>query len=466
MSPASTVGAQRRRRSLGGLARSNRRRKPGSPARTVVSAFAAAILIGTALLALPVARTGPGGAGFLAALFTSTSAVTVTGLTIVDTPTHWSNFGEAVILVLMQVGGFGIMTLSTLVALLVSHRIGLRHRMRAQAEIGALRLGDVRSVVRGVLAFTVAFEAAAMVVLTLVFWLRDDVAFGTAAFRGVFHAVSAFNNAGFALFSDSLMGYVTDPLVIVPIGVLLTFGGLGFPVLLELWHSPRRARRWSLHTKLTVGTSVVLVVGATLGYLVLEWSNGATFGDLNVAQKVLAGWFQGITPRTAGFNSVDFGEMRQESWLLTNALMFIGGGSASTAGGIKVTTFATLGFVIWAEVRGDPDVSLFGRRLPTAAQRQALTIALIGIGAVILATMALMVTSEIELSQALFEALSAFSTVGLTTGITVELSTAGHLILIALMFLGRVGPITLFAALVLRERELPYRYPEERPIIG
>jgi trk system potassium uptake protein len=366
----------------------------------------------------------------------------------------------------MQIGGFGIMTLSTLVALLVSHRIGLRHRMRAQTEIGGLRLGDIRSVVKGVLGFTVAFEVAAVVILTLVFWVRDDVAFGTAAFRGVFHAVSAFNNAGFALFSDSLMGYVADPLVIVTIGVLVLAGGLGFPVLLELWQAPRRPHRWSLHTKLTLGTVGVLVVAAMAGYLMFEWSNDATFGDLSVAEKGLAGWFQAITPRTAGFNSVDFGAMRQESWLLTNALMFIGGGSASTAGGIKVTTFATLGFVIWAEVRGDPDVSLFGRRLPSAAQRQALTIALIAIGAVILATMVLMVTSEVELSEALFEALSAFSTVGLTTGVTAGLSTAGHLVLVVLMFLGRVGPITLFAALVLRERELPYRYPEERPIIG
>jgi len=437
-----------------------------SPARVVVLAFAAAIVVGTVLLMLPIATasgeiTSPG-----EALFTATSAVCVTGLTVVDTATHWSTFGQVTIMVLIQVGGFGIMTLSSLVALTLSRRLGLRQRLMAQAETGTMDSGEVRRVLIGVASFSLLFESVAALTLTWRFWTDGDVSLGRAAYLGVFHAVSSFNNAGFALFSNNLMDFVTDWWVCITIGFAVIAGGIGFPVWIELRESLLNPKRWSLHTKLTVGTTIVLLVGGTILIAAGEWNNPGTLGPLSTPDRLLASFFQSVQPRTAGFNTLDYGQMSEGTWLVTDALMLIGGGSASTAGGIKVATFALLGFVIWSEVRGEPDVNAFGRRIPNAAQRQAVTLVLLAVGAVITATLGLMLLADIDLGPALFEALSAFSTVGLSTGITPNLGAPAQMILVALMFLGRVGPITLFAALVLREHGRRYRFPHERPIIG
>lgn len=441
-------------------------RRALSPSRVVVLAFGAAVLVGTAALMLPVSTesgqvTNPG-----EALFTATSAVCVTGLAVVDTATHWSTFGEVVIMVLVQVGGFGIMTLSSLVALFLSRRLGLRQRLRAQAESGTIAPGEVRRVVVGVAAVTAVFESVAAVILAWRFFVDTDVSLGRAAYLGLFHSVTAFNNAGFALFSDNLMGFVTDWWINVVVALAVIAGGIGMPVWFDLKRAWRRPRAWSLHSKLTVGTTAVLIVAGTALILACEWGNPSTLGGLSTPDKFLAGFFQGVSPRTAGFNTLDYGLMRESSWLVTDALMLIGGGSASTAGGIKVTTFALLAFVIWAEVRGEPDVDAFGRRIPNAAQRQAVSLVLLAVGAVITATFALMLLADLDLGPAMFEAISAFGTVGLTTGVTSSLGTPAQMILVGLMFLGRVGPITLFAALVLRERGRLYRFPHERPIIG
>ena len=441
-------------------------KKALSPSRVVVLAFAAAIFVGTVLLMLPISTTSGQITNPGEALFTATSAVCVTGLIVVDTATHWSAFGQVVLLVLIQIGGFGIMTLSSLVALALSRRLGLRRRLFAQTETNTMDSGQIRRVLIGVAGFSLLFESIATVVLTWRFWSDGDVSLGRAAFLGLFHAVSSFNNAGFALFSDNLIGFVTDFWVLTTIGLAVIAGGIGFPVWLELRTALLRPKSWSLHTKLTVGTTILLLGVGTVLLLACEWSNPGTLGPLDTPNKLLVSWFQSVQPRTAGFNAIDYGAMRESSWLVTDALMLIGGASASTAGGIKVTTFALLGFVIWSEVRGEPDVNAFGRRIPGAAQRQALTLVLLAVGAVITATFALVLLADIDLGPALFEALSAFSTVGLTTGITPGLGTPAQLILVALMFLGRVGPITLFAALVLREHGRLYRFPEERPIIG
>jgi trk system potassium uptake protein len=440
--------------------------RPRHPTQLVVIGFAAAITVGTALLLLPMASTGPGRASVLEALFTATSAVCVTGLVVVDTPTYWSNLGEVVILVLIQLGGFGLMTVGSLVGLLVSRRIGLRRRMTAQAETGALDLGDVRQVVVRIAAFSLLFESATATVLTLRLWTAYGEPFGQALYHGVFHAVSAFNNAGFALYSDSLMGFVTDPFVNLAVCGAIVLGGLGFPVLIELKRRWRRPARWSLHTKLTVSTTVVLLVGSTAAVLLLEWTNPATLGPLDTGGKALAGLFQAVNPRTAGFNTVDTGALHETTWLFTSALMFIGGGSASTAGGIKVTTFALIAFVIWSETRGDHEVMLFNRRSPPQATRQALAVALLGLTLAVTGTFVLLTVADFGLGPSLFEAFSAFGTVGLSTGITAELPDVGQVTLIVLMFVGRVGPITLFAALALRPRQRLFHLPEERPIIG
>ncbi len=436
------------------------------PFQVIVLGFLAAVVIGAVLLSLPFASADGRSAGVLTAAFTSTSAVCVTGLIVVDTATAWSGFGQAVILALIQVGGFGIMTMASVLVLLLSHRLGLQSRLSAAASTRTLGLGDVRSVLVGVARLTVLVETVVAALLTARWVLTYDEPFGRALWLGVFHAVSAFNNAGFALFTDNLIGYATDPWICLPITIAVLIGGLGFPVVLELWRNHRRPRRWSIHTKLTVLMTAVLVPGATVFMAVAEWGNPATLGRLDVPGRVLAAFVQGIMPRTAGFNSIDTAQMHEGTWLGTDVLMFIGGGSASTAGGIKMTTFAILAFVIWSELRGDPDVTVFDRRLSPATQRQATAVALVGVAAVVIPTLVISLTSTLRLDEVLFEVISASGTVGLSTGITAQLHPAHQVLLAMLMFLGRLGPLTLGTALAIRERHRVFRYPEGAPLIG
>jgi trk system potassium uptake protein TrkH len=455
--PTRTVGDREFRRGRRPLFR--------HPGQIVVTAFAAAIAIGTLLLMLPVSRRGPGSAEFVDALFTSTSAVCVTGLVTVDTPTHWTPFGQVVILLLFQLGGFGIMTFASLLGLLLARRLGLSARLTAAAETKTLGLGDVRQVLLGVARVTIAVEAVTWLLLSVRLVVGYDESPGRAAYLGLFHAVSAFNNAGFALYSDSLMGFVTDPWITVPIAVAVILGGLGFPVILEL----RRhlgPRLWSLHTKLTLSMTVVLLLAGSVFTALSEWSNPETLGELHTPGKALAAFFHSTMSRTAGFNSLDVGAMNEGTWLGTIILMFIGGGSAGTAGGIKVTTFVLLFLVIWAEVRGERHVNAFGFRIDPRVQRQALSVALLSVAAVVAGTLLLVELSKLPLGEVWFEVTSAFGTVGLSTGITADLPRAGQLILVGLMFLGRLGPVTLVSALALRERSTRYTYPEGRPIIG
>lgn len=453
-----TVGAPDRRT----------RRRPllHHPYQVVVVGFAAAIAIGTLLLMLPVSRTGDGAAPFLTALFTATSAVCVTGLVVVDTGSYWSSTGEAVILLLIQVGGFGIMTMASLLGLLVSRRLGLRTRLNAAAETKSLGIGDVRAVLLGVLTLTLLFEALVAVALTLRLMVGYDEPLGRAVYYGVFHAVSSFNNAGFALYADNLMGFVADPWVCLPIAGAVIVGGLGFPVLFELRREPWSWRRWSLHTKITLAaTAILLLVGAAF-VTASEWSNPATLGAQDPPDRLLAGFFHGTMPRTAGFNSLDVAQMNDSTLLGTMILMFIGGGSAGTAGGIKVTTFVILFYVIWAEVRGEEHVNAFDRRIGPRVQRQALTVALLSIAVVVLATLVALEISGLPLEDVAFEVVSAFGLVGLSTGITASLPAAAQVLLVLVMFLGRVGPIALASAIALRERRRMYTLPEGRPIVG
>jgi len=436
------------------------------PTQLIVIAFAAGILIGAGLLLLPFATKEPGSASLVTALFTSTSAICVTGLIVVDTPTYWTQFGQVVILGLIQVGGLGIMTLASLLALLVARRLGLRGRLIAQAERAAPELSDIRRLVLSVVLLSAFFEAIAALVLTGRLWLSYDLSFGSAVYRGIFHSVSAFNNAGFALYSDNLNGFVTDGLFSVTICLAVIAGGLGFPVWLELRRRGVRPHEWSLHTKLTLSATAFLLAFGFFAMLGFEWSNAETIGRLDTEGKLLASFFQGVVPRTAGFNTVTNGEMELETLLVTDMLMFVGAGSASTGGGIKVTTFALLFLMVRAEARGDPSVDAFERRVPPYVQRQALAVTFIALNAVVICTLALMALSEFNLSQTLYESLSAFGTVGLSTGITPELPDAGKLLLVGLMYLGRTGPYTLAVALALRERRRLYQFPEERPIIG
>ncbi|MFG3711732.1 TrkH family potassium uptake protein [Micromonospora sp. NPDC047730] len=436
------------------------------PAQVIAVGFGVAVAVGTGLLSLPVATRSGEQADLVDALFTATSAVCVTGLATVDTGSYWSGFGQATILLLIQAGGLGIMTLATLFTVLLSRRLGLRARFLAQAETKSLTLTDIRAVVRRIVLFSLVSEAVVAVVLTLRFATAYHMPFGEALYDGVFHAVSAFNNAGFSTNADNLVGYVTDPWISLTIAAAVILGGLGFPVVFELLKCWRRPALWSVLTRITVGLTAVLLVLGTAVLTLTEFSNPRTLGPLAGPEKLLAGFFASAMTRTAGFNSVDIGGMRPESLLASDVLMFIGGGSAGTAGGIKVTTFGLLAFVLWSEMRGEIHVNVGRRRISASNQRQALAIALLGVGAVVTATFLLLAITPYRLDIVLFEVVSAFATVGLSTGITANLPPEADVLLIVLMFAGRVGPLTLASALALRDRNRRFELPEERTIVG
>ena len=436
------------------------------PVRSVPLAFLAVILLGAGLLMLPAARTAAEADPVLPALFTAVSAVCVTGLITVDTPTFWTPFGHAVILGLIQVGGFGIMTLATLLALLVRKRIGLRGQLVAQSETHTLNFGDVRSVLFRVARIMVVFEAATAAILTVRFWFAYHDNPGTAFWHGTFHAVSAFNNAGFALYSDSLIGFAEDPWIIIPVCAAVIAGGLGFPVLIAFLKGGVRMKDWTVHLRLTVyGTLLLLTAGFAL-FAALEWNREETLGSMSVGGKLLATLAGSVFPRTAGFNSIDYAAAAPETLMVTNILMFIGGGSAGTAGGIKITTFLVLGFAIWNEIRGRDQVTVAHRSISSSVQRQALSVALLGVAAVISGTLLLLMFTDHSLDKVLFESISAFATVGLSAGITFDLPASAQWVLMVLMFTGRIGTITVASALALSARPRLYRLPEERPIIG
>lgn len=438
------------------------------PARFVVSAFVAAIVVGTGLLLLPWSTVDGQRTDVITALFTATSAVCVTGLGTVDTGTHFSGFGQGVLVVLVQLGGLGFMTMASLIAMLVSNRLGLRMTLVATAERRTLNLGDVRRVLGGVAVVTLAMEVVVAVVLAGRFRWGHGYRWDDAAWHGVFHSVMAFNNAGFALYRDSFNGFATDPVVTGALMAAIVVGGLGFPVLVDLFQ--RRGRRvWrhlSLHSRLTLASTAILLVVGFLVVLGFEWGNPATLGAHGTGGKVWLSVFGSVTPRTAGFHTITPGAMTDEGLLGTMALMFVGAGSAGTSGGIKVGTFALLTLVVLAELRGQRDVVAFGRRIPEAVQRQAVTVVLLAVGVVAVTTVVLLSVTDFGLRDAGFEAVSAFGTAGLTTGITSALPGSGQLVLTVVMLVGRLGPVTLGTALVLRARTARIRHPEEVPLIG
>jgi len=436
------------------------------PVRLVPLAFLAVIIVGAGLLMLPISRAGETGDVVTTAFFTAVSSVCVTGLITVDTATFWTPFGHAVILGLIQVGGFGIMSLATLLALFVRKTIGLRGQLVAQSETHTLNFGDVKSVLFKVLKIMAVFEASTALVLTARFWIAYDDNLGTALWHGIFHAISAFNNAGFALYSDNLIGFAEDPWIIVPICAAIVAGGLGFPVIIQLFRTGLKFKNWTIHLRLTLyGSLLLLAVGAVL-FAAFEWNRAETLGPLSFGGKLLGSLAGSVFPRTAGFNSIDYGAATPETLMITNILMFIGGGSAGTAGGIKITTFLVLGFAIWNEVRGREQVTIAHRSISSSTQRQALTVALLGVGAVILGTLLLLMVTDYSLEKVLFETISAFGTVGLSTGITYHLPPTAEWVLMALMFTGRIGSVTVASAIALASRPRLFNLPEERPIIG
>ncbi|MBC7107153.1 MAG: Trk family potassium uptake protein [Firmicutes bacterium] len=433
------------------------------PPQVLLLGFAAVILAGAALLSLPAATSGGEPPDFLTSLFTATSAVCVTGLVVVDTGTYWSPFGQAVILLLMQVGGLGFMTAGTQFDLLLGKRIGLRERLIRREALNQIDLGGVVRLAKYVLLFTLVVESAAAAALTLR-WAAD---FGwpAALWKGVFHAVSAFNNCGMDIMGNfrSMMDYAADPWVNFGITLPIILGGLGFAVVADV-QAKRRWGRLSLHTKVVLLSTLALLVGAFLAILALEWSQ--TLRDLPLGGKLLAAYFQAVVPRTAGFNTVDIAALRPATQFLLIVLMFIGASPGSTGGGIKTTTVYLLMLVAWCQSRGRGGVEAFRRRIPQDQADRALTVFLMGLGLVCGVTMLLLISEGSDFLRTLFEATSAFGTVGLSMGLTPELSPWGRVIIIFTMYAGRLGPLTLAFALAERRRKVYVRHPEEKLMIG
>lgn len=425
------------------------------------------VAVGTLLLALPVARAGEGSAPFIVALFTATSAFCVTGLTVVDTASYWSPAGHVFILLLAQVGGLGIMTGATLIGLLVTGRSRLSSRLLARAEMRSLDLGDVGAVVRVVVVATFAVEGLLTLLLAASFHWRHGLPPLEALWNGLFHAVSAWNNAGFALAPVTGPVIAGDMVLLFGLSLGVILGGFGFPVVHELSREWRTPARWSIHSKLTLAGSAALLALGTLAILLAEWRNPETLAGTGLGDALAQSFFLSVMTRSGGFATLDITALAPETLVLGWGLMLIGGGSASTAGGIKVTTFFLLGFVALAEIRGHRDANIFRRRIPPETQRQALLIALVAVGTVALGTwVLLLIDDHLPVAHIVFEVISAFATVGLSTGVSADMPPAGQAVLSLLMYVGRVGTITVAAALAAHYGQPQFRYPEERPIIG
>ncbi|WXJ95463.1 Ktr system potassium uptake protein B [Neomoorella carbonis] len=398
------------------------------------------------------------------ALFTATSATAVTGLVTVDTQTTYSLFGELVILALIQTGGLGFMTLSTLVALLLGKRITLKERLVMQEAMNQLTVEGVVRLSKYVLIFTLFAEGLGALLLGIRF--SSQMPLGQAIYFGIFHAVSAFCNAGFDLFSRSLVDYRGDLLVNIVITSLIISGGLGFSVVADIY-TKRSWKRLSLHSKIVIRTTLLLIVTATVIIFLLEYTNTKSLAPLPLGEKILASYFQAVTPRTAGFNTLVIGDLRPVTLLFITILMFIGASPGSTGGGIKTTTFAAIAVAVWAIIRGNVDIEVFGRRLPRGTVLKALAIAAVSLLLVVTVTGILLITEQAEMQMVLFEVTSAFGTVGLSMGLTPKLTVTGKLLITATMFTGRVGPLTLAFAIAQRlGRQGIKHYPEERIIVG
>jgi trk system potassium uptake protein len=446
------------------------RRRP-APALSLLLLFVVLISAGTVLLMLPIATNDGSATRFLDALFTATSAACVTGLVVVDTATHWSPFGQVVILLLIQAGGFGIMAGSTFLLLVfLGRRTTLRDRVLVQESLGGLELGAVTSLLKRIAVFTLATEGIGAVILAIAFTSGPEAGppgDPLGIWWGVFHAVSAFNNAGFDVTGGfrSLQPFVDDWVVLLTIAVLLSLGGLGFAIVGDVI-GRKRWSRMALETKLVVSATAALLIGGTALIGLTEWANPATLGALPAEQRFLNALFESATLRTAGFTALETSAFAEATLFVVMALMFIGGASGSTAGGIKVNTFTVLLIAIVSTVRGQPSAMAFGRRIQHATVYRALAVALLSIAFVFVIGLGLTLTTEATFVQTLFEAISAFGTVGASTGITPGLTDPARLIATFAMFVGRLGPLTLVLALAARARPMPFRPAVETVRIG
>jgi len=434
-----------------------------TPARAILLGFGSVILTGAGLLTLPAASISGESAGFLTALFTATSAVCVTGLVVVDTATQWSPWGQVVILGLIQTGGLGFMSVASLVFLLLGKRVGLKERILIRESLNQYDIAGMVRLVKAVLVF--AFTIEGFFALVLAWHWSFEVGWRRGIWFGVFHTVSAFNNAGFDLFGDfrSLTGYVGDPVIVGSITTLIILGGIGFSVVVNLWEW--RERRLTLHSRLALVVTGYLIAAGTLAVLLFEWGN--SLAPLQWPDKLLGAYFQSITPRTAGFNTLDIAKLRHSTQFLLTVLMFIGASPGSTGGGIKTTTFGLLTAAVWSQSRGKEDTEVLGRRIPGEQVNKALAVTLTSGCLVTVVTLLLTLTESADFLTLLFETVSAFGTVGLSMGVTPTLTSLGRILIIVTMFAGRVGPLTAMVALAQSARPKNLiRRVEDRVLIG
>ncbi|MGB9867897.1 MAG: TrkH family potassium uptake protein [Bacillota bacterium] len=433
------------------------------PAKLLTLSFAALILAGSLLLWMPWASRDAG-TSYVDALFTATSAVCVTGLTVVNTAAHWSIIGKVIILLLIQAGGLGVMTMATLVALIVGKRISLRERILIQEALGQFTIAGVVRLTRYILLVTVIIEGFGALLLTVRF--AGSMPLIKAAWYGVFHAVSAFCNAGFDIFGDSFVRFVSDPLVNLVVTGLIVTGGIGFTVIVEAYRFLVAKERLSFHARLVLKVTAILILSGTVLIWLLERSNPNTLARLPLPSQVLASYFQSVTARTAGFNTIDIGALRPATAIIIMCLMFIGASPGGTGGGIKTSTAAVVVAAMYATASGRNDVEMLERRIPQPLVMRALCLAALSLCLVVSTTTMLSVVQTESTLPVAFEAVSAFGTVGLSMGVTPKLTTVGKLLIIITMFAGRVGPLTLAMAVLAEQNHAGVKHPEEKILVG
>jgi len=440
--------------------------------RTICLGFLAVIAVGTILLMMPFSSAAGTWTSLLVALFTSTSAVCVTGLSVVDPGTYFSFWGQFFVATLVQIGGLGYMTATTFLLLLLGARFGLRDKVAIQQALDRTGMHDSAQLIRSIIAVTLIFEISGIFLLLPVF--ASDYSLDRALWLATFHSINSWNNAGFSLFRDNFIGYQTSVLLNVVVTVLIIFGGIGYGVILEMyvWLRDRLQRKpeqmgFTLNFKVATTTTLVLLIFGTIAFFLVESRNPQTFGNLNLGNQIMLAWFQSVTPRTAGFNTIDIGKMTTAGLFLTIALMFIGASPGGTGGGLKTTTFRVLTSCTKAILQGKEEVLLYERTVPVSLILKAVGVLVGSIATVLLSTVLIAVTDpEINFIQILFEVVSAFATVGLSTGITATVSVTAKIILIVTMYIGRVGILLLMAALLGDPKQTTIRYPEETMIVG
>jgi len=436
-----------------------------SPPQVVVLGFLSVIFVGTILLSLPQATANGERQRLVDALFTATSAVCVTGLVVHDTGDYFSLFGQIVILLLIQIGGLGYMTMATFMLLLVGKTITLRERLIMQESMPQFSLGGVVQFTKYVLKVTLIVEGIGATLLSLR-WMGDYPVV-KAIYLGIFHTVSAFCNAGFSLFSDNLAGFRGDTAICLTVMLLIIIGGLGYVVLSDLYYFRyRKFPQLSIHTKMVLSITLALIILGAATLFLLESKNPSTLAGLPSKEKIMASLFQAVTPRTAGFNVIDVGGMMQGSLFFTIILMFIGASPGGTGGGIKTTTFGVMMGSVWATLKGRRDVTLLKHRIPGELINKSFVVGFLSILLIVIMTVLIASKESYSFIQVFFETMSAFGTVGLSTGITGGLSSLAKVLLIITMFVGRLGPLTIGVAMVREVEPLRFRYPEERVLVG